>query len=258
MESAPTDYAPIAEVYDRTRPTDRPHVEGWLRRLIEVGELTAEKRLLDLGCGTGRWSLPLAERTGCRVVGVDNSPEMLAKARAKDTTGRCEWLAGEAADPPVARGSCDCALMSLLLHFLPDRPAVFVAVRDRLRPGGILIVRQPTLEQVAGDPIHRFFPESLEIERRRTPLLREIEFGITEAGFDLTRVEATRVRSCNAMADWFRELELRVPSILRMLPDDIYHRGLERARRYMAEHPDDATLLDSEMTLFVARKPKTT
>lgn len=251
----PTDYAPISTVYDQARPVDRPHVEAWLRRMIDAGGLAQGKVLLDLGCGTGRWGLPLAERSGCRVIGVDNSPEMLAKAREKDTARRGEWLLGDVADPPVPRESCDCALMSLVLHFLPDASAVFVAVRDRLRPGGVLLVRQPTLEQVAGDPIHRFFPESLEIERRRTPLLREIEFWIAEAGFDLARVEPIRVRSCHAIEDWFRELDLRVPSILRLLPDDVYRLGLARARRYMAEHPDDATLLDSEMTLFVAKKP---
>jgi SAM-dependent methyltransferase len=251
---ARADYGRIAGCYDQVRPTDRPHIEWWVRRLIEAGELTAGKELLDLGCGTGRWAILLAGRAGCRCVGVDASPEMLARAREKDGTGLCTWMEGQAVNPPVPPESCDCVLMSLLLHFLEDVPAAFRAAFDRLRKSGILLVRQPTLEQAANDPIHLFFPESLAIERGRTPLRREIEFWIQEAGFASAKVEPVRLRSYATLADWFEEIRLRVPSILQLLPDELFLRGVERGKRFMREHPEDAALLENEMTLFVARK----
>jgi ubiquinone/menaquinone biosynthesis C-methylase UbiE len=254
MEELKADYGKIAASYDQVRPTDRPHVEWWVRRLIEAGELTRGKQLLDLGCGTGRWGLLLAERAGCRCVGVDTSPEMLAKARQKDRTGLCTWVEGHAADPPVALQSCDCVLMSLLLHFLPDVPAVFRAAFSRLREGGILLVRQPTLEQAAGDPIHRFFPESLAIERQRTPLSREIEFWLEETSFSRIQIEPVRHQNSPSLSAWFEKIRLRVPSILHLLSDDVFLRGQERCCQFMREHPDDTTLLENEMTLFVARK----
>ena len=256
MERRKVDYAGIAQDYDRVRRPDNPHMQWWIKRLADAGALTPDTRLLDLGCGTGRWALLLTERTGCRCIGVDNSPEMLARAREKDKTGLCEWLLGEAVDPPVPSGSCDVVLMSLMLHFLDDVPAVFRTAFDRLREGGVLLVRQGTLEQLADDPIHRFFPESLAIERRRTPLCREIEFWLAEAGFASITVEPVRGRCFHSLDAWFDEIRLRVASIFRLLPDDVFQRGLERCRQHIREHPHDVAFLENDaMTLFVARRP---
>jgi ubiquinone/menaquinone biosynthesis C-methylase UbiE len=256
MELEKVDYAGIARDYDRVRSPNNPHVQWWVTRLTDAGALASGKQLLDLGCGTGRWSLLLAERTGCRCIGVDNSPEMLARAKEKDEAGRCEWCFGEAVAPPVPPESCDVVLMSLLLHFTEDVPAVFRAALPCLCPGGILLVRQPTLEQLADDPIHRFFPESLAIERRRTPLRREIEFWLEEAGFTSILVEPVHMRCYHSLDAWFEEIRLRVASIFRLLPDDVFQRGLERCRQYVREHPDDVAFLENDaMTLFVARKP---
>ena len=80
MSNNHADYSDIAEVYDAARGINRPHVAWWVDKLTKAGELGPGKRLLDLGCGTGRWALLLAEKMGCEVVGVDNSPEMLEKA----------------------------------------------------------------------------------------------------------------------------------------------------------------------------------
>ena len=254
MKVPQADYGRIAAHYDQVRPTDRPHIEWWVRRLIEAGELRPGKQLLDLGCGTGRWGILLAEHARCRCIGVDASVEMLTKARAKDRTGLCSWVEGQALNPPVPAESSDCVLMSLLLHFLDDVPAVFRVALDRLRDGGVLLVRQPTLEQAANDPIHVFFLESLAIERRRTPLGREIEFWLDEAGFASVKVEPVRLRTYPTLADWFEEIRLRVPSVLQLLPDEVYQRGVARCRSFMRDHPEDTSLLENEMTLYVAHR----
>ena len=90
MSDNRTDYSEIAPLYDQARPADSPHLEWWFGKLAEAGALGPGRRLVDLGCGTGRWTIPLAERTGCEAVGIDRSPEMLARAREKDAGGRAE------------------------------------------------------------------------------------------------------------------------------------------------------------------------
>ncbi len=250
------DYSEIAEVYDAARTMDRPHVEWWLKRLAEAGGLGPGKRLLDLGCGTGRWVIPLVERTGCDAVALDNSPEMLAKARAKDTTGRITWLLGDVISPPVAPGSFDCALMSLMLHHLDDPPAALRAAFTALRPGGVLLIRQGTLEQIIDDPAHRFFPEAVTISRKRTPFRAEVEMWLSEAGFRGISVEPVRQRTHHSVQDWLLEAEPRVCSVFRLMSDEAHARGLARLREYIAAHPDDLWLVEESLTLFVARKPK--
>src|SRR5918994_6041335 len=76
-----TGFARLAATYDRLRPVD----ERWLEtvdRMVELGDLRG-RRVLDVGCGTGRLAIVLAERHAAKVWGVDPSAEMLEVARRK-------------------------------------------------------------------------------------------------------------------------------------------------------------------------------
>jgi len=250
------DYSQISEVYDTARTTDRPHISWWLNRLAELGGLGPGKRLLDLGCGTGRWTLLLVEKSGCEAVGVDNSPKMLEKARAKDKTGRITWLLGEVYSPPVPPESFDCALMSLMLHHLDDPIAAFRAALAALRPGGILLIRQGTFEQILDDPAHRFFPEAVEIDRKRTPTAAQVEACLRQADFEDILTELVTMRTHNSPQDWLLEVEPRVCSVLRLISENSFQRGLALLREHIEKHPDDPWLVEEPMTLFAARKPR--
>jgi len=256
MTDRKADYSEIAPVYDAARGMDRPHIAWWLTRLADRGRLGPGKRLLDLGCGTGRWTIPLVERTGCRALGVDNSAAMLVKARAKDATGRITWLLGDVLAPPVAPESFDCALMSLMLHHLDEPVAAFRAAFAALRSGGVLLIRQGTLEQIADEPAHRFFPEAITIDRKRTPFRVEVESSLEEAGFDEIETEVVRMRTHRSAEDWLLEAEPRVCSVFRLISDQAHARGLARLREYIASHPDDPWLVEESMTLFSARRPE--
>ena len=78
------DFGPLAERYDRLRPAGATWEQLADLTLEELGPI---RRLLDVGCGTGRFAAYAAERTGARVWGVDPSVEMLAQARARGIRG---------------------------------------------------------------------------------------------------------------------------------------------------------------------------
>jgi SAM-dependent methyltransferase len=65
-----------------------------------LARLAGSRPVLELGVGTGRLAIPLAER-GIEVVGVDSSPAMLVKLAAKPGSDRVEAVLGDMADPPV-------------------------------------------------------------------------------------------------------------------------------------------------------------
>jgi ubiquinone/menaquinone biosynthesis C-methylase UbiE len=256
MSDRRVDYNEIAKVYDAARTPDRPHVEWWLARMAEAGGLGPGKRLLDLGCGTGRWTILLTERAGCEAVGVDSSQEMLKKARAKDKQGRVTWLLGDACSPPVSPESFDCVLMSYALHHFDDPPAALRAAFIALRPGGMLLIRQPTLDQVIDDPGHRFFPEAVTIDRKRIPFGVEIEAWLAMAGFESITAESVRMRTQNSPQGWLLEAEHRVCSTFRLMSDEAFAHGLAELRGYIQVHPDDPWLVEDSMTLFSARRPE--
>ncbi|WP_030383357.1 MULTISPECIES: class I SAM-dependent methyltransferase [unclassified Streptomyces] len=95
--------------------------------------------LLDLGCGTGSLSL-LAAEAGHRVTGVDLSPAMLDRARAKLAGRDAEFLAGDAAAPPVGERRFDVVLVRHVLWTLPDPADALRRWHGLLRPGGRLVL----------------------------------------------------------------------------------------------------------------------
>ncbi len=112
----------------------------------------------DLGCGTGTLSVLLAGE-GYGLQGVDLSAQMVRAARAKARAAgvEVEFRHGDAADPPVARGSVDVVLARHLLWTLPDPPRVLAAWTRLLRPGGTLVLiegrwDQPDSTTDEGDP----------------------------------------------------------------------------------------------------------
>ncbi len=249
------DYSEIAEVYDQARPGDSPHLEWWFKKLAEVGQLGPGRRLVDLGCGTGRWTIPLAERTDCEAVGLDNSAEMLAKAREKDRQGRVTWVVGDVERLELEPESFDCALMSLMMHHMYDHLTAFRGVYRVLRPMGVFLIRQGTLEQIVNDATHRFWPETVSIDLARTPLRGEIEGWLARAGFEEVQVELVRQTSYASNERLLEELRLRVCSVLRMIGNEAFAAGLRRVEDYLCENPGDVSLRQDLFTLFSARRP---
>jgi SAM-dependent methyltransferase len=95
--------------------------------------------LLDLGCGTGSLSLLAAER-GHRVTGVDLSPAMVERARAKLAGRDAVFRVGDAARPPVGERRFDAVLVRHVLWTLPDPGQVLRHWCGLLRPGGRLVL----------------------------------------------------------------------------------------------------------------------
>ncbi|QOV45821.1 class I SAM-dependent methyltransferase [Streptomyces chromofuscus] len=112
--------------------------EAWARRLRSWLPRTAGD-VLDLGCGTGSLSL-LAAEDGHRVTGVDLSPAMVERARAKLAGRDAVFLLGDAAAPPVGQRRFDVVLVRHVLWTLPDPGRALRHWRELLRPGGRLVL----------------------------------------------------------------------------------------------------------------------
>jgi ubiquinone/menaquinone biosynthesis C-methylase UbiE len=109
----------------------RFHREVFLASLPPPGRLT-----LDVGCGEGRVSRDL-QALGHRVVGVDQSPTMVAAARDADPEG--EYLEADAAALPFTDGSADLAIAFMSLMDLDDMPGGVRELARVLEPGGTVV-----------------------------------------------------------------------------------------------------------------------
>jgi len=114
--------------------------------------------VVDLGCGPGDLTLTLADRwPDARVVGVDSSPEMLARARETDRAGRVEWVesAAETWDP-TAHGSLDVLVTNATLQWVPTHLRLLPRWLGALAPGGVLAMQVPANFDA---PSHRLMRE---------------------------------------------------------------------------------------------------
>ena len=112
----------------------------WRRALVEAIDPQPGERVLDVATGTGMVALALASR-GCEVVGVDQSEQMLAGARAKlearpQLAGRVRFVRGEAERLPFADGEFDALTFTYLLRYVDDRAATMSELARVVRPGG--------------------------------------------------------------------------------------------------------------------------
>jgi SAM-dependent methyltransferase len=131
-----------SELYDGPNSAfdvDEPAVAGILDPLPPGAAL-------DAACGTGRMTALLAAR-GHRTVGVDSSPDMLARARERVPAG--EFRLGELDRLPLADGAVDVVVCSLALAHVPDLRPVLAEFARALRPGGHLVTSDVHPERVA-------------------------------------------------------------------------------------------------------------
>ena len=119
-------------------PIEEPFVHGIVDAL-PAGDA------LDAACGTGRHAARLAAR-GHRVIGVDSSPEMLAKAHGN--VPGAEFRRGDLHDLPLPDDSVDLVVCALALAHLPGLGPAFGEFARVLRPGGHLVISDVHQEQV--------------------------------------------------------------------------------------------------------------
>jgi len=135
----------------------------WLRWLVELDnpftrtnraavivrhlELQPGMAVLDVGCGPGRLTIPVARQVGQQgeVVAMDIQPGMLRRAREKAQTANLSnirFLQAGAGEGKLERGRYDRALLVTVLGEIPDREAALKEIFDALKPGGILSVTE--------------------------------------------------------------------------------------------------------------------
>jgi demethylmenaquinone methyltransferase/2-methoxy-6-polyprenyl-1,4-benzoquinol methylase len=111
----------------------------WRTRLVrQLGDLRG-RVLLDSCCGTGDLAFAL-ERAGARVLGVDFTPEMLARARAKGAGQAARFVAGDALHLPLGDASVDAAAIAFGIRNVADRRAGLGEMMRVVRPGGTVIL----------------------------------------------------------------------------------------------------------------------
>ena len=247
-------YRDIANTFDLSRPISEERLETWVNLISERINSDQKIELLDLGCGTGRFSIPIANRLGYIVTGADNSEEMVLKARKKDEANLVKWDIQDATSLSYPDASFDAVFMSHLLHHI-DNPSDTVEECYRvLRPGGIILNRYGALDYIRDDPEHKFFPETIEFDMARTPTQEQVEQIFMIAGFKNVSSKVLVEQPYPSPEVRLKGAELKFTSVLTLINQSAFEKGLENFRKYILENPNDHWLLEDKMTLTSGKK----
>jgi SAM-dependent methyltransferase len=157
-----------------------------------IAGLSPGETVLDLGSGGGIDCFLAARHVGesGRVIGVDMTPPMLARARAnaaKSGVRNVEFRLGEIENLPVGDGTIDVILSNCVVNLSPDKPAVFREAFRVLKPGGRLAIS----DMVARGPVPTEVRNDLDSYTGcvgGAAEISELEKMLSEAGFVDVRI----------------------------------------------------------------------
>lgn len=115
--------------------------------IVEHMDLKSGMSVLDVGCGPGRLTIPVAKQVGNagKVVAVDIQAGMLARAKKKSQTenlSNIEFLLAGIGEGKLVREHFDRALLVTVLGEIPEKRAAMKEIFNTLIPGGILSVTE--------------------------------------------------------------------------------------------------------------------
>jgi demethylmenaquinone methyltransferase/2-methoxy-6-polyprenyl-1,4-benzoquinol methylase len=131
-------FAPLGPTYERYATLlSYGQDPRWRRFLVSGVDAGPGDRVLDVATGTGMVARELVRQKGCTVVGVDQSPEMLAEARRR-TNGRVELVEASAERLPFDDGEFDALTFTYLMRYVDDPAATLAELARVVRPGGTI------------------------------------------------------------------------------------------------------------------------
>ena len=218
-------------------------------------------KVVDLGCGTGELTRRLADAlpADCDVLGIDSSPDMLARAKTQARAG----LHFAQADLRDLAEGWDLIFSHAVIQWVEDHPHLIPFLLSRLRPGGQLVVQLPSnhhhpsqtlIAQVAQqEPFHTAlngWQRSINV----LPVEQYADLLYANGGRDVTIFEKVYLHvmpSADALVEWMRGTAL-IPYMDR-LPEDLRELFLQRYRDLLrTSYPSSSVFYGFRRILFAA------
>ena len=223
------------------------------------------KTAVDLGCGGGIYSRELAALGAQSVWGVDFSVSNLAGAKENCADiNAIQFKQGDAYATGLSDQTADFVLQRALIHHLDNLVRNFGEVYRILRPDGLLMVQDRTMEDVLQPPspthlrgyFFAQFPRLLEVERKRRVSDTAVRQALKNTGFEqiFSRTIWEVRRTYAAVAEFVEDVQGRYG---RSLLHELNDRELKQLTQFFIDtFPPDIELTETDRwTIWIARKP---
>ena len=241
-----------ADIYDRTRDLPEPVATQGIQALFEV--VGAGSRILDVGTGTGRISVPLLKR-GADLVGCDLSPRMMAVLRGKFPEARLAQA--DASRLPFPADHFDGLLTCHVMHLVGPWREALREYRRVLRPGGVYVnARSDGEGESVQERVRDFWRSRLEAHgfTSRRPGVRDdkdLHAELLSLGAYLERIEAVRFSRSRSVRGEIDRVASRSDSHTWEIPEEVFARSLQDLREWAVREYDDLDAPHADTEIFI-------
>jgi len=256
------DATDIASTYDRGRDHGPEFLELWMNVVASHVKDQRVETILDLGCGTGRFTEALAIRFDADVIGIDPSSKMLEQARSKQSDlkqqpdRRIRYETGRGESIPLPDNSVDLIFMSMIFHHF-DNPKLAAKECRRVlrgdgedRDGETAFLRAGTRERISSYPYVDFFPESVPILEEvlsTSTFVREV---FEAAGFQMVTLDLVTQEIAPSYAAYAEKLAAGADSVLAKLSRRDFDAGMSALRAHAAHSDGQAVFEPIDVFVF--------
>lgn len=249
-----------ASYYDQTRPFPEPIAQAGMQAIFDL--IGQEARVLDVGTGTGRISIPLLER-GMDLIGCDLSGKMLRRLQEKLPSARIAQT--DASQLPFPTDSFDAVMTAHILHLIPTWREALREFQRVLKPEGTYLNLKTW--EVTGVSIRAHMREAWRswlgtqgVDARLPGVQGSEEFlaELRSMGAQMSAVEVIRYPLVYTLREDLERFASRIYSDSWDVPDDVFDGSLKELRAWAeAEYGDLDQPREDEVrfTIDIARFP---
>ena len=220
------DKSNVPNTYDAGREISESKKHNQLDYFIKNIQKTDVANVIDLGCGTGRYSLALADTFDAPVVGVDPSRKMLDQARSKFNDSRISFVDACGESIPLSDGSADLVFMSMVLHHLTSVKSTAQECGRVLRGQGKVCIRNTVAEEISSYPYLGYFPNIRSIIQHQLISKEYLIECFQAAGFELIAHQSVWSEISTDWRSFADKIALRADSFVAQLDESEFVSGL--------------------------------
>lgn len=215
----------LAEGYNKKRRIPECVLTEIIKSIESYLLVKIANKIVDVGSGTGRFLLPLAERNGdVKFVGVDKVCGMVSECKKEiekrklTNVGLIE--ANLEKGIPIDEQTADGAIVYHVFHLIDDKQNLVNELKRVLRKGGRLLIASTSHKQLENTWNYKYMPKILDWEYRRTPDISSIVQMFKDSGFKVIGVKEVSIKKYFSNVDeWVNFFRVRPISILSGISD---------------------------------------
>jgi ubiquinone/menaquinone biosynthesis C-methylase UbiE len=244
------EFTKVAGEYDKGRSSE--DVELWAEETVRLADIGDGSLVLDLGCGTGIYTIGIGSHASACMCGLDPSVGMLRQAKGKTTS--IHWFNAVGEWIPVRPGVFDCVFSSQVWHHIVDKQGTADECGRVLRLGGSVVIRTISHEQLRRKVVFEFFPEIMENQLRIYPSKADFDRYFGYAGFFSTEHHAYEMERYQSASEFIEIARKKLWSMFRPISEEGLEKGVEKLRQFERDNPGQPVRNDETITLVVVRK----